>query len=111
MKLLRKISITEINKLTDWQGGAAFEILSCQGTSANLNWKLINKQFIKRQYEKDVKGYCITCDKIGKLCLPKDEKQSGTKYCISFHDLPNSPDVAYLVQPYLVLQIFVGLVN
>ncbi|KAI9334773.1 hypothetical protein BDR26DRAFT_866747 [Obelidium mucronatum] len=40
---------------------------------------------------RDVKGYCFSCEKTGKLQLPKDDKQS-----------------AYLIQPYLILQIFVG---
>jgi hypothetical protein len=32
---------------------------------------------VKKTYEKDVKGYCVCCEKLGKLVLPKDEKQSG----------------------------------
>ncbi|ORY39914.1 hypothetical protein BCR33DRAFT_378244 [Rhizoclosmatium globosum] len=76
-----------------FQGGPSFEVFSCQGSSSSamLNWRIVNKQFVHKEYEKDVKGYCFTCDKAGKLQLPKDEKQS-----------------AYLIQPYLILQIFVG---
>ncbi|KAJ3406382.1 hypothetical protein HDU80_011394 [Chytriomyces hyalinus] len=76
-----------------FQGGPCFEVFSCQGStsSALMNWRIHNKQFVKKEYEKDVKGYCFTCEKSGKLTLPKDEKQS-----------------AYLIQPYLILQLYVG---
>ncbi|KAJ3033232.1 hypothetical protein HK097_004931, partial [Rhizophlyctis rosea] len=75
---------------TDFQGGPAFEIFSSQGSGTPiLNWKLTSKSFIKRVYEKDLKGFCYHCEKLGKFSLPKDDKQS-----------------VYLIQPYLVFQIF-----
>ncbi|KAI8620447.1 Cilia/flagella-associated protein 20/WDR90/C3orf67 [Chytriomyces sp. MP71] len=76
-----------------FQGGPSFEVFSCQGSSSSaiLNWRIQNKQFVRKEYEKDVKGYCYSCEKSGKLSFPKDDKQS-----------------AYLIQPYLILQTFVS---
>ncbi|KAI9011203.1 hypothetical protein BC832DRAFT_590446 [Gaertneriomyces semiglobifer] len=74
-----------------FQGGPSFEIFSSQGSASSvLHWKLSSKSFIKRTYDPDLKGYCYSCEKLGKLSLPKDDKQS-----------------VYLIQPYLCLQVFV----
>ncbi|KAJ3188817.1 hypothetical protein HDU85_004531 [Gaertneriomyces sp. JEL0708] len=74
-----------------FQGGPSFEIFSSQGSASSvLHWKLSSKSFIKRTYDPDLKGYCFSCEKLGKLSLPKDDKQS-----------------VYLIQPYLCLQVFV----
>ncbi|KAJ3265563.1 hypothetical protein HK104_006277 [Borealophlyctis nickersoniae] len=73
-------------------GGPVFEVLSSQGTGAAMNWKFTAKSFIKRNYEKELKGFCYHCEKMGKMTLPKHDKQS-----------------AYLIQPYVVFQLNVPL--
>nr|KAJ3422154.1 hypothetical protein HK105_000938 [Polyrhizophydium stewartii] len=74
----------------EFQGGPAFEIFSSQGSAQSLqHWKIHNKAFVKRQFEKDLKGFCHSCENLGKLSFPKDERQQ-----------------AYLVQPFIVFQIY-----
>ncbi|KAJ8326926.1 hypothetical protein QVD99_005311 [Batrachochytrium dendrobatidis] len=73
----------------EYQGGPSFEIFSSQGSNTSLlQWKLHNKSSIKKQFEKDLKGYCYSCEGLGKLTFPKDDRQK-----------------AYLIQSFLVLQI------
>ncbi|TPX37651.1 hypothetical protein SmJEL517_g00772 [Synchytrium microbalum] len=70
----------------EYQGGADFTILD----KSLENWKMVK---IAKEYEREVKGYCLCTKGTGSACLPKDPlKQS-----------------AHLVQPYLVLQIWVPL--
>jgi hypothetical protein len=38
-----------------YQGGLAFEILSCQGQGSLLNWRINNKALVKKVYERDIK--------------------------------------------------------
>ncbi|KAI8930032.1 hypothetical protein BC831DRAFT_164348 [Entophlyctis helioformis] len=74
----------------DFQGGPSFEVFSSQGSAQSLlNWKVLHKGFVKRQYEKNLKGFCHYCENLGRLTLPKDDKQH-----------------AYLIQPFVVMQIF-----
>ncbi|RKO84404.1 hypothetical protein BDK51DRAFT_49100 [Blyttiomyces helicus] len=85
----------------DFQGGPAFELFSSSGSALPvLHWK-VDKKLVQRTYCKDVRGFCYCVEKSGKLSLPKDDKQSGKE----------APEVrfgpAYLVQPFLVLQVYV----
>jgi Protein of unknown function (DUF667) len=54
----------------------------------NAHWSVC-KSSVKKLYDKDIKGYCYSCDGLGKVSFPKDPKQR-----------------AYLVQNFLILQIF-----
>ncbi|KAI8853751.1 hypothetical protein BC829DRAFT_382049 [Chytridium lagenaria] len=58
----------------EFQGGPFFEVLTTN-PSSTASWKISNKLFVKQTYEKDVKGFCLTCEKTGKISFPKDEKQ------------------------------------
>lgn len=49
----------------------------------------MNKTFIGKTYDAQVKGYCYSCDKIGRLSLPKDKSS------------------IYLIQPFLNLQLYI----
>jgi hypothetical protein len=49
----------------------------------------VNKTFIGKTYDSQVKGYCYSCDKIGRLSLPKDKSS------------------IYLIQPFLNLQLYI----
>ncbi|KAH7332473.1 hypothetical protein KP509_20G089200 [Ceratopteris richardii] len=73
-----------------YQGGSSFLIFSAQGSNPVSNCKLFGKS-VQKVYDKAVKGYVYNCSSMSsKIQLPKDEK-TGLQ----------------LVQPYLVLQIFV----
>lgn len=74
-----------------YQGGETYEIFSSQGAAANVNWKL--KGCVKKQYERDIKGFCYGCDGMGKLIFPKE--------------VGNRKKVG-LVQNFLVIQANVG---
>ncbi|KAJ3102123.1 hypothetical protein HDU97_000765 [Phlyctochytrium planicorne] len=61
-----------------FQGGTFFEVLAAN-PSKEIAWKVSNKKFVRQSYEKDVKGYCLTCEHNSKVAFPKDEKQSAAK--------------------------------
>ncbi|KAJ3210901.1 hypothetical protein HDU67_004920 [Dinochytrium kinnereticum] len=56
--------------MAHFQGGPYFEVLSTSPSSPQ-NWKISSKLHVKQSYEKDVKGYCLTCEKSVsiELCL------------------------------------------
>ncbi|KAI5067288.1 hypothetical protein GOP47_0017816 [Adiantum capillus-veneris] len=74
-----------------YQGGSSFPVFTAQGSNPAFNCKIFGKS-VHKVYDKMVKGYIYNClgGMSSKIQFPKDEK-TGLQ----------------LVQPYLVLQIFV----
>ncbi|MCO5547521.1 hypothetical protein L7F22_000971 [Adiantum nelumboides] len=74
-----------------YQGGSSFSVFTAQGSNPAFNCKIFGKS-VHKVYDKTVKGYIYNClgGMSSKIQFPKDEKLG-----------------LQLVQPYLVLQIFV----
>eukprot|EP01018_Ginkgo_biloba_P017011 Gb_03558 [translate_table: standard] len=78
--------------LGPYQGGSSYTIFSAQGSNPVSNCKVCGKG-VQKVYDRSVKGYVYCCGggPSSKLQFPKDDSKAGLQ----------------LVQPYLVLQIFV----
>eukprot|EP00058_Branchiostoma_floridae_P021174 XP_002606664.1 hypothetical protein BRAFLDRAFT_72565 [Branchiostoma floridae] len=80
----------------EYQGGPFFEIFSAQGKDPVSKWKLTGgTSSIQKVFDKDVKSYVYTLEggsTTTKMHIPKDSKQS-----------------LFLVQRYLVFQIYIPL--
>jgi len=79
----------------EYQGGAAFEVLTPQGSNPLANWKLSGPgaKATKKVYEKGVKGYVFHCQGGHgfKMQVPKDERKGMV-----------------LMQPYLSFQVYIN---
>ncbi|KAI9094901.1 hypothetical protein DFS34DRAFT_627616 [Phlyctochytrium arcticum] len=75
-----------------FQGGPYFELLSAQGSATTIMYCSFQpKSFVRRVYDPYLKGFCYSCEKFGSIVIPKDQKMG-----------------AYLTQPNLVLQVYIG---
>ena len=129
LKAFLEIQIYFLN--TYLQGGPAFELFSSHGTSSPLtHWKFLNKGFIGKTYEKDVKvgfvqyecvyhEYKLTQLHEGILLfLWKDRSNGPSKewkadwFVVSmFCGMISYFASAYLIQPFLAFQILLPLVR
>eukprot|EP00736_Rhodelphis_marinus_P007339 Rmarinus@m.1217 len=74
----------------DFQGGPFFEVFSTKGGNPLANWKIVGDS-VKKEYDKDVKGYIFICDggPNAKMQLPK-----------------NATKGMRLMQRFLILQVY-----
>lgn len=62
--------------MSGFQGGPSLEIFSTQGKNPVELWK-VPSVGIKKDFDKNLKGYVYLCEGNGYMQYPKDEKKSG----------------------------------